>query len=159
MVSSIVTAGIRGEVRRRSCISVIFSRAASVSASRASRPLDRRLGYRRWHTSRPRVVQDGHTESVGIAHRLEEKDVVLRGTSRDMVSRFWRRRGKNRRFMAGANGIGLGTQTRRDEKLGVLTSPRGFVQLLLVPSHISHHVITKWKAAMKGDATPSSSGL
>ena len=37
MVSSTVTAGIRGEVRRRSsAISVIFSRAASVSASMAT---------------------------------------------------------------------------------------------------------------------------
>ena len=37
MVSSMVTAGIRDEVRRRSsAISVIFSRATSVSASRAS---------------------------------------------------------------------------------------------------------------------------
>ena len=28
-------------------------------------------------------------------------------------------------------------------------SPGGLVQLLLVPSYISHHIITKWKAAMR----------
>ena len=61
--------------------------------------------------------------------------------------------------MAGANGIGLGTQTCRDEKLGVITSPRGFVQLLLVPGHISHHVITKWKGAMKDRCNPKLIGL
>ena len=89
------------------------------------------------------------TKSVGISHRLEEQDVALGVTSPDMPHRIWRRRGKNRRFMAGANGIGLGAQTCRDEKRGVITSPRGLDKLLLVPSHISHHVITKWKAAME----------
>ena len=148
MVSSIVTAGISGEVRRRSCISVIFSRAASVSASRGKPSLDRGLGYRRRDTSLPGVVQDGLTKSVGISHRLEEQDVALNGTSPDMVHRFWRRR-KNRRFMAGANCISLSTQTCRDETLGMLTSPSRFAQPLLVPSHEPHHIITKWEAAME----------
>jgi hypothetical protein len=111
------------------------------------------LGYRRRDTSRPGVVQDGLTKSVGISHRLEEQDVALNGTSPDMVHRFWRRR-KNRRFMAGANCISLSTQTCRDETLGMLTSPSRFAQPLLVPSHEPHHIITKWEAAMEYRCNP-----
>lgn len=104
-------------------------------------------------------MEDGLASASAVAHRLYEQNMTPSGTPLDMVSRFWRRRRKNRRLAAGANSSRLSAQRCRDETLSVLTSARVFGQQLLVPRLEAHHAMTKRKTESKHRRNTEADGL